>query len=155
MSSPGEMFLKLSKQKFQFLLAEYGFLLKSSKKESGNIYKVAYQNNTTSVYLIWDLRDNWIYMEISRLVNGKPVPNPITINQDTTLNGFNFDLLLLIRQPQRIPDSTPKNIDDVDGILDAYSKLLKAYGSDVLMGDFSVMTDIEKLVKEKAASNKI
>lgn len=149
MSEVGNKFLELCKTKFQYLLEEDGFSLRSSRKESGNIYKVVYQNKTTSVHINWEFRDNLIYIHIYRLINGNLLRYPTIITKDTKINSFDFENLLSVRRPQAIIDATPKNIEDVDRILATYSRLLRSVGSDVLKGDFSVLPDIEKFIKDK------
>jgi hypothetical protein len=152
MSNEGETFLELCKQKFRFLIDEYGFVLKSSRRESGNIFKVVYQSKTASVHINWEFRDNLIYVNLYRLVDGKLLKDPITISKDTVVNSFDLDILLLLREPTAMPktNSIPRNLDDVEKIVDRYSLLLSKYASDVLRGDFTVLKDIEVLIKEKA-----
>ena len=46
-----------------------------------------------------DQNENWIYLELYRLIDGKLVTNPIVISNQTEIMGYNFDDLLLIRSP--------------------------------------------------------
>lgn len=149
MGTIGNKFLELCKTKFQYLIEEYGFALKSASKKPGTIYKVVYQNKFVSIHINWEFRDNLIYMHIYKLFNGKLIRNPIIISRDSTLTGFDFENLLSLRSPKTVIDSRPKNIEDVERILTIFADLLRVVGSDVLRGDFSVMRDVEKLIKDR------
>ena len=91
-------FFEICKEKFNYLIKEFNFSLVSARKD-GNLYEIIFQNKTTAIVVNWERSENWIYVELYRLVNGKLVTDPINISTQTELNGYYLDDLLSIRRP--------------------------------------------------------
>ncbi len=142
--------IELCKENFNFLIAEYGFSIMPVPK-SKKLHKVVFQNKTTAVIVNWERNENWIYVELYRLVNGKLVIDPIIISDQTELNGYHLDNLLSIRSPEFSPQRFP--VDDQDFILKIYSNMLRQYAADVLNGDFRIFDELEKIVKRRIDLN--
>jgi len=147
------LFFELSKEKFNYLIAEYNFSLVSTRKDGG-LYEIVFQNKTTAVIVNWERHENWIYIELYRLVNGMLVTNPIIISDQTELNGYHLDDLLSIRCPDFSLTKFPVDDKDIVAILKNYSAMLHQYATDVLNGDFTIFGDLEKIVKGRIASSK-
>lgn len=141
-----DSFVEICKTKFNFLITEYGFSLAPVPRYL-RLHRVIYLNKTTAVKVNLDQRENWIYLELYCLVDGKLVTNPIMISDQTKLNGYNLDDLLSIR----CPDFDVANIigKKHSEVLDFYSVMLREYGSDVLNGDFKIFIELEKIVRSR------
>lgn len=87
---------------FQFLMTEYKFKLrKKSMKYLG--LELAFQNDTTAVKISFEWREQYIFVSLCRLVDGKLVNNPIFIDSNSIINCYGVNTLLKIRAPELIP----------------------------------------------------
>jgi len=145
-------FFELCEENFNFLITEYGFSLVPMQKD-GNPYEIVFQNKTTAVIVNWERNENWIYIELYRLVNGSLIIDPISISDHTELNGYYLDDLLSIKHPNFSPTGFPVE-KGILAILKNYSAMLNQYAADVLNGDFTIFGDLEKIVKGRIASSK-
>ena len=148
-------FVRLCRKAFQFLEKEYGCAMVSVED---NVYRtcLTYQNQTTAVIISFEPREGGIFVRLVRLVNGKILPYPITIKDDTPLHGYYLDDLVMLRNPLSRIDRPP--IDDLQkanvlsGVFTQHAKALRAYGGEILNGNFSVFSELEKIVKTRAAT---
>jgi hypothetical protein len=138
------LFVKLCREKFQFLVDEFAFRRVTSATRSGPGY-VLYTNSTTGVGIGYDRRDGYLSVDPMRLVEGKPPAS----------GGFRHHqpLWTLIR----LRAGTPPGISDRGGVrtepeiavaLSADAAALKANAADILRGDFSVFPELERLRAE-------
>jgi len=145
-------FFKISAEKFQFLVDEFGFRRGAQKSESG-LYRVLYENETTAVEIGMEWQEQYVYVELFRLINGEIKENPIMIGHDSELAVFNLEDLLGIRAPKMTLDpeyfGTRITLGSLDHVLGHYARSLKEVGKDVLHGDFTVFRELESIVKAR------
>ncbi|HEY6332281.1 MAG TPA: hypothetical protein VI756_23355, partial [Blastocatellia bacterium] len=126
------------------------------KRTDGGVYRLVYKNDSTAVELGLEWREQYLYVELFRLVNGEIRDNPIIIGQKSKLTAFNLEDLVEIRAPHKAIDSeswtTPLTLRSVDHILRRYSELLSKFAADVLVGDFRVFPRLEAKVKSRLQS---
>ena len=146
-------FFDLCKEKFNYLITEYDFSLFSKRKDR-NLYKIIFLNKTTAVIVHWERNENWIYIELYRLVTGKLTTDPINISAQTEINGYYLDDLLSIRHPGFLPIKSPIDDRDIEDVLTDYSVMLRQHADDVLNGNFAIFGELEKVVKSRIASHK-
>lgn len=145
-------FFKISAEKFQFLADEFGFQ-RGAKKSEGGLYRVLYESETTAVEIGLEWKEQYIYVELFRLIGGRIKKNPIVIQPDSELTVHNLEDLIGIRAPSMMPGrehiSKPITVDTLDQVLTHYSRALKEVGGDVLAGDFTVFRELESIVKAR------
>lgn len=138
--------------RFQFLIDQFG-CGKEKKEPGGGIYNVLYLNATTGVEIGLEWREQYIYVELIRLIDGRVRENPIIITPDSELTVFNLEDLLTIRAPKHKLSNRyvrqPLSVQQVEYIVTDYAFVLREYAADVLRGDFGVFTEMETLVKSR------
>ena len=129
--------------RFEYLSTN-GFELAGITRDSYGS-EVTYKNRTTGVKVSFEVRENEIFVYLIRLIDGE-IPDYL----DAPSRWFYLDNLVKLRSPTtNVPRKeggdwfTP---DDVDRFLSVYAELLKEYGEDVLRGDFSVFSELERQV---------
>jgi hypothetical protein len=88
------------------------------------------------------------------LINGTLVRDPILISTQTELNGYYLDDLLSIKQPGFVPEQIPLDDKDIEQVLTDYSVMLHEHADDLLKGDFSIFSKLDKIVKARIVFNK-
>jgi hypothetical protein len=145
-------FFQLSSEKFQYLVDELGFR-RGPKRSEGGLYRVLYQSETTAVEIGLEWNEQYIYVELSRLIKGKIKENPIMIQRNSELTVHNLEDLIGIRAPGMMlgPEyfSRPLTVDSLDHVLTYYSRALRELGGDLLQGDFTVFRELESIVKAR------
>ncbi len=145
-------FFEISARQFSFLKSEFGFQHKA-RRTSGGTLRDIYQNRTTAVEVALEWHEQYVYVELCRLVDGEIKENPFVVSADSELNCFNFENLLLVRAPAaHIPQQSGKALsaDDMEVTLAAYSEALHKFAADVLKGQFGIFDQLDVLVKERA-----
>lgn len=152
MDSIVETFSHVCLEKFHILVTE--FACKSVvKKERAGVCRVIFRNRTTAVEIGLEWREQYIYVELYRLVDGKMEENPIVIRPESALTVFNLEDLIAIRAPERQlssqPPGKPLTGHDIEKILTDRALALRDYGRDVLQGDFRVFRKLDRIVKSR------
>src|SRR5438132_3781812 len=91
-------FFRLSSEKFQYLVNEFGFRRGPNKSESG-LYRVLYESEKTAVEIGLEWNEQYVYVELFRLINGRIKENPIVIQPDSELTVYNLEDLIVLRAP--------------------------------------------------------
>lgn len=150
------------KTQFEFLKADFGFELSKSRKESWG-YEFIYLNETTGVQLIHELREAYLYISLYKLDNGAFQENPKNITVDSTLFGYTFDDLVLLRNPKALIKPAyeygvgSKYYDPESGLtlyISEFSSNMKEYASDLLQGNFDVFDQLDLIVKERVSKSR-
>lgn len=144
---------------FTFLIKKFDFkIVKEGKAPYVYSYRMTYKNKTTAINISYDVRDEGISVLIYRLVNGEIPGYPIFVRKNTVINCYYLDRIIAVRSSS--PDEelyTKKHAREFPPIYDAktiekivneYGEALEKYGTDILTGDFSVFTKLEKELKE-------
>jgi hypothetical protein len=139
-------------EKFHFLVTE--FACKSAvKKETAGVHQVIFRNGTTAVDIGLEWREQYIYVEVYRLVEGKMEENPIVIRPESNLTVFNLEDLVALRAPElqlsSQPPGKPFTSNDIEKILTDRALALRDYGRDILKGDFRVFRKLDRIVKSR------
>lgn len=150
------LFISLVGKNFKFLEQKFGFFAFKVEDEAWG-EAVTYINKTTAIKISLEERDGGIFLELCKLIDGCIPEKPITITQKTKLYSFEFENLLLLRAPSLqlehplIDDLVfkPGKEKVMGKVLKQYADTLKIYAKDVLKGDFTVFSDLEKLVKNR------
>jgi hypothetical protein len=151
-----EEFCEKVVKEFEFLVQKHGFRIKS-KKGDNHTFEVRYQNQTTAVRVLFEVKDQMIFTDLCRLVNGKLKDEPIIICHHSELNTFDLQDVLILREPilqfkiEKLYNAHKKNFNKMVQLL---SQGLKKNAQDILRGDFSIFPELEKLVKSRIKRRK-
>lgn len=144
------IFIQKCLDRFGYLSA-YGFELAGTTRDRFGSEET-YKNQTTGVKVSFDVRENDISVYLIRLINGE-IPDYL----EAPSRWFYLDNLVKLRSPAtnvpRKKGSDWLTPDDIDRILSAYADLLRKYGEDVLRGDFSVFSELERQVARPKPSD--
>jgi hypothetical protein len=135
------VFVKLCREKFQFLADEFGFRRIASATLSGPDY-VLYTNSTTGVGIDYDRRDGSITIVLMRLVDGKPPAYGDASNRQPVWT------VLRLRAPAAAAVRGRRGVRteaEVEAALTPDAAAVRAYAADILRGDFSVFPELERV----------
>ena len=142
---------KMIRKHFSFLIDEYGFKEISVENDVWGV-RVEFCNLTTGVRAGYWVRESGFRVELFRLVNREIQDNPIDINDDSVLNQFYLEMLLSIRDPDFINKQVQRHsekMEDADAIKEVATDL-RNKAQDILLGDFTIFSDMENIVKDNA-----
>ena len=148
-------FVQLCLAKFRFLVGEFGFRRIPWPDDLGEWgYQVAFRNETTAVRVSLEREYAYVFVTLYHIVDGEIGRNPTMIDPETELFSFDLDDLICIRAQQRSlepkPFTAPWTEEIAGRIMDEQARNLRDYAEDVLRGDFSVLVEIDKRVKQRA-----
>ena len=142
--------LKAIKGCFSFLLREIGFKLVSDQVSRYGV-TVLYQSRTVGVEVCYQPRENGgILVDLIRLVEGEVPPYPDSFVDEITLHTFDFRDLLYLRKDRLEHDIREKLEKNIPFSAEEAAIILKKYCNDVLIGDFSIFSRLEAIVKQRA-----
>ena len=141
-----EIFFQKSLQSFKFLLANFDFVQKPLYDVPG-LWKVIYFNATTAIEVIFEVRDQLIYVNIHHLINGE-IAKPYA---EKSKNSFYLDNLLKIRNTNLPPFSFGGggrwlSTSEIEDTIEKSADALRTYAADILQGDFSILPEIQALI---------
>jgi hypothetical protein len=151
-------FFRVVEERLRPLLDEYE--LSRTRVEDGGgytYYSMVFQNEHAAVRVYFEWPEQYLSVQLCRLVNGKVQRNPESLDSEWTC--FHIDDLLTVRVPEYdqsallLPQewkSEEATMDEVGQSLDKYADALRQHGGDVLRGDFSVFPQLEKIAKHRA-----
>lgn len=144
-------FIQRCLKRFSYL-TRYGCELVSIDEDSSYGVEVTYKNQTTAVTVSLEDRENEIFVYLIRLVNGV-IPDYL----DAPSRWFYLDNLVKLKSssvtlPQKEFGNwlTPA---DIDHFLKVYAESLEEYGEDVLYGDFSAFSELNRLIDRPRPSS--
>ncbi len=152
----------IAKEQFHFLESEFNFRLSKSENEEWG-YQLLYLNDSTGVKITYEYREAYIFIMLYKLKDGCLVENPRNIEENTSLNGFALDDVIILRNPEDIIKPTYEYDEDSeffqedDGLsryTAAFAEYLKKHGADMLDGDFNLFPELDKVVKSRAMKYK-
>lgn len=116
-------------------------------------YNVIFKNKTTAVKVAYDWKVSYLFVQFYKLIEGKIVDNPIIINENSKLTSFYLDDLLLVKEDNFIFKQLPAKEFLTDQAIIRRIQItacfVKEYATDILLGDFTVLSNIETLVKSR------
>jgi len=140
MAERKEVFEKLCRELFQFLVDEFGCRL-ASTKEDGGTHSVIYQNSTTAVGVYFEARDRAVWVVLMRLFKGKRLPYDGSYS-----HGLRH--LIRLRAPSITLEETVHSEADIERVLSEDASAVRTYAADVLQGDFGVFPELERIEAE-------
>jgi hypothetical protein len=150
MSSEYQKRLNAIKSCFSFLLGEFGFKLVSDQVSRYGV-TVLYQSQAAGVEVYYQPRENGgILVDLIRLINGEVPSYPDSSLDSSTLHTFDTRDLLYLRKDRLEQDIREKLKENIPFSAEEAARLLKKYCNDVLIGDFSVFSRLEEIVKQRA-----
>lgn len=112
-----------------------------------------YESDDTAVEIGLEWKEQYVYVELFRLINGKIKENPIVIRPDSELTMHNLEDLIALRAPKVTLGTEyfgkPITVESLEYILSQHARALKELGRDVLRGDFTVFSELESIVKAR------
>jgi hypothetical protein len=136
-------FVKLCREKFQFLVDEFGFRRMAATRSGTGI--VIYANSTTGVEISYDRRDGYIQVMLMRLVAGKPPAYGDFRNGQPLWTAVRLRAPALIGAVERIAVLTEA---EIEAMLTANAVAVRDYAADILRGDFTVFPELERVRAE-------
>jgi len=142
-----QSFEDMCKEKFSFLIDQYQLKALKVMEDAFSI-KIIYKNNDAGISIIFEPRENDIYVVLHRLVNRKIDKSYVSSN--TKRNSFYVYDLMKIRKPAEkereiISKSKFKGPLNMKLLLKAYANYLQKNAGDILKGDFSIFSELEKV----------
>jgi hypothetical protein len=151
-------FFRIVEEKLGPLLDEYELSRESVEDGGGySCYSIVFQNEHAAVRVYFEWREQYLSVQLCRLINGKVQRNPESLDSEWTC--FHIDDLLTVRVPEYdqsallLPwewKSEEATMHEVGQSLEKYADALRHHGGDVLRGDFSVFPQLEKIAKHRA-----
>jgi hypothetical protein len=144
-----DAFFEIGEKEFRFLVDEFGFKKKANKTDV-EVYRLRYEYKTTNVEIGFEWRDQYINVLLGRCDREKPqrMPRP-----EDELLAFSLEDLLKFRTGKYAIDQDrfgkALTRKDINEILNTYARGLREHGADVLQGDFSVFSELEKIVRKR------
>ena len=136
---------------FKFLEEKYGFKVISVMKDPTEA-SITFANATTAIDVRFEPRDNFLFVYLIRLKNGKMPDNLLTQSTKKRFNRFDLDLLIEIRTPSKKINQRqfkyPFSKRDFREILSQYAEFIKTQAKDILQGDFTVFSLLESKLKK-------
>lgn len=108
--------------------------------------------NYIAVNIRYEPRDSYIHTLICRLKNKKIINDPVIIKKDSVLNNFSLDDIVNIKKNENENERyivDPNDEISVSKVIELIVNDLKKYAQDVLNGDFTIFTELDKIVKSR------
>ena len=145
------VFEKICLDKFRFLKREFDFTLSSSYGTRYGGTFILYQNSTTAVEISLQPREGGVFgCCLIKLIKDEIPPYPH--------HWFYIEQLLRRRDPSfKIDRPPPEELykpSTFEKILGQYATAVEKYARDVLLGDFRIFDELEKLVKKRAEESR-
>lgn len=144
---------KIIVEEFSFLMEQYDF---SRVKINSDKYaaKAKFINKYCAITIKYEYREAYLFIVISRLIEGKEVPNPdcCSIHKGVALNNHSLDDLLPPEdemQPTYEYGMDSPYHDKKNGLRNYIAKFadnLKKYGKPFFNGDFSLFPALDEIV---------
>ncbi|MCP4142556.1 MAG: hypothetical protein GY755_20140 [Chloroflexi bacterium] len=136
---------------FSRLAEQYGLDLIETTSDA-LFYELVFKNSTTGMIVMFEARDQFIFVSLYKLINGKIIGNTTrALQTNEKINGFNLNFIVHIENPSDKPLPMHKYPAERGLFKDGYAeyvgfftKNLEKYADDILRGDFSRFPKIEK-----------
>jgi hypothetical protein len=142
-------FETLCKAAMRELADEFGFR-PSWRRGDSDVIRVAFQNATTRIVFHLEVRDCHVFLEVAQLADGEIPSFPRPVRPDSQILCFDFDNVLLLRSPDSISPSVSEEFVAIDSQVHTQVKSLLLHGRDLLVGNFSVLTEVDRIIKDRA-----
>jgi hypothetical protein len=143
-------FKKCCLKLFKFLEKEFNCKVEIEEDNLGVF--ITYLNKTTAIRVSYEHREDNVSILFSMLIDGKIPKYPIIIKPNTTIYSFYLDDILSFKS---IPDEDKQRLGKKNIGIDFFeriqplAKMVKEYTSDLILGDFRIFCQLEKMVKKR------
>jgi len=138
---------------FAFLEKIYNFSL-ITKMTEPNAATIYYKSDAVGIILKIDPLEFYLFVTLCRLVDGSFPSKTGEITPSTVINCFDLDDIVVLRSINSlIPEYTTNNKNlsiSLEEIIIRQAKNLRNYADDILRADFSIFTELDKIVKKRA-----
>jgi hypothetical protein len=139
---------------FDFLWNSYGFVIKKDKKEDWG-YTLEAVNKVAGIKVVYEYREAFVNVILYKLINGEIIENTNkAILNNEKINGFSIDYIIKLLNPDDLEKPYYPKESEVDEKNDLKFYVLKVaekvkkYGTEILMGDFTLFDKLDTMVKE-------
>ena len=147
-----DKFFEIGEKDFQFLVDKFGFKKRARIKDAG-VYSLLFETKTTYVAISFEWRDQYINVLLGRRDRKAPQDKGRLPRPEDELVAFSLEDLLKLRTGKyAIGDNRfgrALTRKDIKEILSTYARALLEHAADVLQGDFSVFSKLEKIVRKR------
>jgi len=146
-----EIFEKLARTNFQFLIDDYGSQLIDVEKNNYGCL-LWYKNQTTVVRVSLELYDGGIFVTLYKLQNGNIPEFPTFFDPAAEFLIFDLNDLLIVRAGKKVEQDGELIYNEayLASKVSEFAGLLKQYGNDVLREDFAILPHIKEIVARRA-----
>lgn len=134
---------------FSYLVDEFYFDADTFKNGEHTWWSQA-----VAVSVCFERREFYPFVKLSRVRRGEILRNPGEVVPSSVLSAFDLDDLIALRAPSdRLPPHDVKRRWDeayATEMITHQARCLHAYGADILRGDLSCFSELERRVKERA-----
>jgi hypothetical protein len=152
MAKINEKNLSCFRNAFSFLIDDFNFREETLEIDNWGL-RLVFCNSTTGVRISYEPSEDSIFVVLIRLVDGKLPDYPVFIDEDTVLNYFDLQDLLSVRIPcfkENNFELGEKTNSEIENSIKQIAKNLRTKAEDILKGDFSIFSELERIVKKRA-----
>lgn len=148
----------IAKKQFKFLESDFGFKLIVCNKQNWG-YEMTYLSDKVGVKINYEFSEAYIFIMLYKLMDGKLIENPRIIENSTILYGYSLDDIVNLQNPSALIKPAyqygggSEYYDKEKGLtlyVSAFANNLKEYAANILVGDFKIFKETDKVVKERA-----
>lgn len=141
-------------EEFYFLIENFTFSQVEFTCRDGSV-TAKYVNNYCAVTINYEYREAFVFVVISRLVDGRILPNPSLVHRGVIFNSHSLDDLVHLlapkdaMQPAYSYGSDSPYYKDKDGLrlyVSKFANNLKKYGVPFFNGDFRLFDSLNEIV---------
>ena len=130
------------------LLADHSFRLSSTRIDRW-FTRAEFVNATTGLVFRHEIRDQRVFLDIARLVDGKIERQPLLIKANSILHCYSFDDYLLVSQANAGIASHLERKTPACEQVRWYAEQLRQHGVELLMGEFGVFSELDTVLKDR------
>jgi DNA replication initiation complex subunit (GINS family) len=147
-------FLELCGDHFSFLRNNFAFGEEKSQQYSWG-EKFSMKNETTGVIVTQEFQECNVLARVYKLVEGAFIESQGEITPETQLFSFDLADIVMLRAPEKVMTATTSEEKKtqrppLDLLVAQQAYDLQNYASDLLLGDFSLFRELDRVVKERA-----
>ena len=142
----------------------FGFLEEAFNFQKGTVnirdcgVEIIFKNATTGVRVWYEYREFWVFVYLCQLISKDLVLPSGEMQPSTRLYCYDLEDLVAIRASESVNlTDDVRKAETLERYIHRQAQNLENYAPDVLLGDFSVFCQLDKMVKaraKKAASEK-
>jgi len=146
--------VEIIKNAFSFLNTEYKLSVIEDKMSDFG-YKLVFKGTKTAVSIIFEFREAYVNIILHKLINGEIQNDVYPYKEEVPLNNIGLDFIVKYKDPKQLTKPLYDYTSDYYGkdnafeiMVNSLSMNLRKFAHEVLIGDFSVFSEVDKFVKE-------